>query len=221
MKTSLHKTIFSFFGPPGSGKGTLAAEVVRELGFDFLSTGNLCRKHVSEKTELGNRLDDYLKQGVLIPDELVTEMVTGWLKEITVKSNPVILDGFPRTQGQGLGLLSFIKKTLTDYNFRVFYIILDDNEVIKRLSSRKVCGDKACQSVYSGDFDQNTCTKCESVLIKRADDDEEVIRARLKSYPAYRDSLLSFYKDAGVLVEKLDVTGMSKKQVFSTFKSML
>ena len=221
MKTPLHKTIFSFFGPPGSGKGTLAAEVVEELGFNFLSTGNLCRKHVSEGTELGKQFDNYLKQGSLIPDELVTAMVAEWLREATKEGSPVILDGFPRTQGQSTGLLSFIKTELSEYSFRVFYITLNDEEIVRRLSSRRVCSDKECQAVYAGDFDTDVCSKCSSSLIKRDDDDEEVIRTRLRSYPAYRDSLLAFYKDAGIVIEKLDVTDMTKEQTFRTFKSML
>ena len=221
MKTSSHKTIFSFLGPPGSGKGTLATRVVKELGFAFLSTGNLCRKHVSSGTDLGKRLDEYLKQGTLIPDDLITKMVATWLRSVAEKGQSIILDGYPRTEGQAVGLLSFMQNELKEYNFRVFLITLDDEEIVKRLTARRVCSDKECQEIYSRDFEGDVCKLCGKTLMKRSDDAEEVIRARLQSYPIYRDALLGFYEQLSVVIEQLNVTDTTKEQVFCTFRSML
>lgn len=221
VKTSSDKTIISFFGPPGCGKGTLAERIVNELKFEFLSTGNLCRKHVHANTEIGMRIAGYLEKGALIPDNLITEMVTQWLAEVTREQKPVILDGYPRTKGQASGLLEFVQTHLQEYTFRVFVITLNDEEIIKRLTSRKVCSNKDCQAIYSGEESLESCKQCNNSLIRRTDDNVQVIQDRLAAYPGYRDMLLSYYQQANVVVEYLDVTNMSRDQVFGTFKAML
>lgn len=221
VKTSSDKTIISFFGPPGCGKGTLAERIVSELKFEFLSTGNLCRKHVHSDTEIGVKIAGYLEQGALIPDHLITEMVTQWLAEVTREHRPVILDGYPRTKGQAAGLLEFVQTHLQGYTFRVFLITLNDEEIIKRLTCRKVCSNKDCQAIYSAGESLENCKQCNSFLIRRTDDNIQVIQDRLAAYPGYRDILLSYYRQANVAVECLDVTDMSRDQVFSTFKAML
>src|SRR5271170_593774 len=105
QKNDAKKIIFSFFGAPGSGKGTLAERAARDLKFEVLSTGNLCRKHISQQTELGKKLDLYVKKGQLIPDELITLMVKEWLELAIQREVPIILDGYPRTKGQAAHFL--------------------------------------------------------------------------------------------------------------------
>ena len=107
-KNNTKKIIFSFFGPPGSGKGTLAERAARELNFEVLSTGNLCRKHIAQKTALGEKLDFYVKKGQLIPDELITLMVKEWLESTLEAQVPIILDGYPRTKGQASHFLEML-----------------------------------------------------------------------------------------------------------------
>jgi len=113
-KSQNHKIIFSFFGPPGSGKGTLAERLSKELKFEVLSTGNLCRKHVSLQTDLGKQLDTYLKKGQLIPDDLITQLVKEWLEPKIQHQASIILDGYPRTKGQALKFLDMFNLEFSD-----------------------------------------------------------------------------------------------------------
>lgn len=221
MKQQVNKTILSFFGPPGSGKGTLAERLEKEHGFKVLSTGNLCRGHIAAQSEIGKSLSKYLDRGTLIPDSLMVDMVIDWLEKSIQEGHPIILDGFPRTRDQVIMFNDYLKKSLPDYCFRVILIYLPDEEIVKRISSRLVCENKSCQAVYSQDQDVKLCSKCHGNLIKRNDDREEVVRQRLSFYPEYRDDLLSYYKSSGQVVERLDVFGLSKDQVYSTFLASL
>lgn len=212
--------VFSFFGPPGSGKGTLAERLKLDLGFEVLSTGNLCRFHIAQKTALGKQLEELVHKGHLIPDALISSMVADWLDERLNLGKPVILDGFPRTPGQATVLLEYLAK-FTDCSFRVVFIELADDEIVKRLLGRKVCENKSCQTVYPASYTGATCEQCASLLIKRVDDKEDIIRERLRIYPAYKNSLLKMYDDLGIQVEEINVAGLSIDEVFATFKAML
>jgi len=218
------KTIFSFFGSPGSGKGTVAEKCVKDLGFKTLSTGNLCRKHISLETEFGQLIDGYIKAGQLVPDDLITDVVGDWLTANTSLGVSVILDGFPRTRGQAEAFLKYFKDFLPDYKFRVICFIISDEEVIKRLTNRFVCENKNCQAVYppfAPSVKKEICELCGGKLVKRADDTIEVIKERLRRYPQYSEDLLNFYKSAGVVTESLNVEGKTIEQVFEDFKALL
>jgi len=221
----LSKMIFSFFGPPGSGKGTLAERAVKELGFKMLSTGNLCRQHVAQKTEFGKMLDEYLKKGALIPDELITDMVKDWLESHVKMGNPIILDGYPRTRRQAELFYNLLKNSFSEYKFRVILINLSQEAIIKRLAGRLVCENKSCQAVYNLSMSQisevKKCEKCGGNLIRRNDDREEVVRARLKFYSEYSDEILNYYRSIGQKIEELNIEGLSVDEVFENFKSIL
>lgn len=221
MKQQVNKTIFSFFGPPGSGKGTLAERLEKEQNFNVLSTGNLCRSHIAAQTEIGKSLSAYLDKGTLIPDSLMVDMVIDWVKNNIQQERPIILDGFPRTRGQGALFAEYFKKSLSHCQFRVIWIDLPDDEIVKRISSRLVCENKNCQAVYSENQNVVLCAKCSGKLIRRKDDREEVVRQRLSFYPEYRDDLLSFYQEIGQTVERFEVFGLSKDQVYDTFLALL
>jgi adenylate kinase len=214
------RVVYSFFGPPGSGKGTLAEQLKNELAFEVLSTGNLCRFHIAQKTPMGKQIQELVDNGHLIPDSLMAAMVLEWLEERVRLKKSVILDGFPRTAGQAVALMEFLKKC-DGYHFRVAFIELAAEEILKRLLGRKVCSNQACQAVYDKTYVDDNCQQCGSVLVRRVDDKEEVIRERLRLYPAHRDELLEMYRNLNIHIEDFNVMGMSKAEVFSTFKATL
>jgi adenylate kinase len=218
------KTVFSFFGPPGSGKGTLSQQCVAELGFEMLSTGNLCRKHIFLGTEFGKLIDDYIKAGQLVPDDLITNIVGDWLSNKSSLGVPIILDGYPRTSGQAEYFLKKFKNFVPDYNFKIFCFIISDKEIIKRLTNRIICENQNCQAVYfplASAFKTEICEKCGTKLIKREDDKLEVITDRLKRYPKYKKCLLNFYESVGQPVEAFNVENKTIEQVFNDFKEFL
>lgn len=224
-KANLSKTIFSFFGPPGCGKGTLSERAVRDLNFTMLSTGDLCRQHIAKDTELGRMLNRYLEKGDLVPDELITDMVKDWMHRQVDFGNPIILDGYPRTKSQAELFYNVLKKEFPEYKFRVILINLPEETIIERLSGRLVCENKDCQTIYNASMltekDMQKCEKCGGKLVRRDDDREEIVRARLKIYEQYSSEILDYYDLVGQVVESLDIDGLPIEQVFELFKSIL
>ena len=213
--------IFSFFGSPGSGKGALAQMCVRRLDFKALSTGNLFRKHIELKTEFGIQIENYIKAGELIPDDLVTNLVFDWLQDQSNTSCSLILDGYPRTKGQVACFLRSFKDFLPNYDFRLIYFIISEKEAANRLINRFVCTNKNCQAVFdsfSYSVKNGVCNFCGSDLIKRKDDDPKIVEERLGRYPKYRDELVSFYDEVGVVIEEIDVENKTIDDVFNYFK---
>lgn len=225
LKIKTNKTIFSFFGAPGSGKGTLASDCVKKLGFKVLSTGNLCREAIARGDTLGKSIEQYIKSGQLIPDDLVTKMVDDWLKKEADSGVPVILDGYPRTQKQAQLFLNLLKRDFSEFKFRVISLLIPDEEIVKRLSDRLICENKRCQTPTAKsllkDPNKLECPICSGKLIKREDDNEAVVRERLKVYAQHSGDLLHFYKESGQLIEELNVSDLTVEQVFEGFKRML
>ena len=215
--------VLSFFGPPGSGKGTIASDCVKELGYKKLSTGDLLRKHIQEKTDLGNSVEKHIDAGELVPDELITDIVLDWLRENSKLFNEIILDGFPRTKKQAELFLNSLKlDEFSNIDFSVINFEISEEEVIRRISSRLVCSNKKCQAVYSTiaskPKQEGICDLCGSELIKRKDDKEEVVRERLKVFNRYKKDLLNFYKDSNQKIINFEVVTGLPKDVFEKFR---
>ncbi|KKQ32156.1 MAG: Adenylate kinase [candidate division TM6 bacterium GW2011_GWF2_37_49] len=221
----MKKTIFTFFGAPGSGKGTLAEKCATELDFKVLSTGNLCRAVATKDDEKSKIITSIISEGKLVPDEMIAEMVEEWLTKEAADAKAIILDGYPRTQKQAELLFDILKNKFADYKFRVISLVIPDAEIIERLTCRRVCSNKDCQSTTSlkllKDPTKLICEKCGSELIQRKDDSEEVIRQRLNVYAQHSGSVLNFYKENGVKIEELNVSKITVDDVFENFKKML
>ncbi|MDR0779023.1 MAG: adenylate kinase [Methanomassiliicoccaceae archaeon] len=180
-------------GPPGSGKGTQAEKLNDDLGLIRLSTGDMLREAVRDKTELGKMAKEYMDKGALVPDNVVI----GLMKErITSLKEGFVLDGFPRTVQQADALCEFVD---VDH---VINLDVDDEELVSRLTARRSCPD--CNVVYhllyKPPMKDDTCDKCGATLYHRSDDTETTVRARLK---VYRDStfpLIEYYEKKGILV---------------------
>ena len=193
------------FGPPGAGKGTQADRLRIDFRLPFISTGDMLRANVKDGTELGKKAKEYMDQGELVPDELIVAMVAERLGEPDAQDG-FILDGFPRTIDQAEALdkhLSELKRHIT----AAVLIEVPDDEVIRRLSGRRVCV-KAGHN-YHVEFDppkrDGVCDQDGSRLIQRDDDKPDVIRNRLEVYHKQTEPLVDYYDQKG-LMRRIDGT---------------
>lgn len=218
------RTIYIFIGPPGSGKGTLAQCCVEKFGWVKLSTGDLCRLHISQQTELGKQIDILIKSGKLIPDDIITSMVAEWLTSKVTVSSGIILDGYPRTEQQVQMFLDLVQSQFFDCNLKVVKFDISDAAVINRLSNRLICCKNDCQEVYSllshtnlSPKTQMVCDRCGSTLVQREDDKVDVIRDRLAIYHQYDPSAI--FVKMGQPVERID-SDKPLSEVFDKFKQL-
>jgi len=193
-------------GPPGAGKGTQAQFIASHLAIPKVSTGDIFRDNVSAGTELGRQAQSFMERGDLVPDEVTVAMVAGRLQEEDAQAG-FLLDGFPRNVPQA----ETLKKMLADWGMRldlVLELVVDHDEVIRRLSGRRTC--RKCGRVWHIAFDPPSvagkCDECGGELFQRDDDREETIRHRLEVYQVQTSPLIAFYADEGILLG-IDATG--------------
>lgn len=211
----MNKTVI-FVGPPGAGKGTQSALLSERLGFIQISTGDLLREAVKNKTQLGVKAKVYMDKGELVPDDLIIAMMDEKLEEL--KNDNVILDGFPRTVNQAKALDELLLKKNRQLNSVILFQISDE-EVIKRLSGRRVCPNCGAvyHIVYNPPKEEGICDKCGSSLIQRDDDKEEVIKKRLEVYHQQTLPLIDYYKDKLVTIDATQ----EKEYIYNKIISML
>ncbi|NUM34070.1 MAG: adenylate kinase [Candidatus Brocadiae bacterium] len=191
-----------FLGPPAAGKGTQAKMLQERTNVSLLVMGDILREAIQKQDEAGKELEKYVKQGVLVPDPLVIQIIMHRL-ELTEKSSPgFLLDGFPRTIQQAQAL----EKAMQEKNWRLDYVIyykLEDALAIERIAGRRVC--KKCNSIYHIKYNppkqENICDSCNGELFQRSDDKEDVMKTRLSAYYEKTMPLLSYYKGKGILIE--------------------
>ena len=193
-------------GPPGAGKGTQAQFIASHLAIPKVSTGDIFRYNVSVGTELGRQAKSFMERGDHVPDEVTVAMVASRLQEYDALSG-FLLDGFPRNVPQA----ETLKKMLADWGMRldlVLELVVDHDEVIRRLSGRRTC--RKCGRVWHVAFDPPSmpgrCDECGGELFQRDDDREETIRHRLEVYEQQTQPLISYYADEGILLG-VDATG--------------
>lgn len=195
------------FGPPGAGKGTQADLISKEYGLPHISTGEVIRKNIAEKTSVGLAALKYIECGKLVPDEVVNELLRG---ELVGKSG-CLLDGYPRTISQAKTL-----ETITDVDV-VLNIDVDLEAVVDRIVNRLVC--TRCGKNYNRKLHSSTICECGAPLSTRADDNEQTVRSRLKVYEESTKPLIEFYRAKGKLVD-IDGNG-SISEVFERIKKAL
>lgn len=226
---NLPKRIVIFIGLPGSGKGTLSSMCVKELGWKQLSTGDLCRKHIAEQTEIGKRIDFAIKSGKLVSDSIISEMVFDWLITSFESVNTVIFDGFPRTVVQAELLQNYLKDNFKKDGCKISIFRLDvSTHVVKnRVADRVICSNKECQAGYSINKNskfypknENVCDKCGSLLTRRPDDSGDSVDLRLETYLYNEVQLLSFFRSSGYEVIGLNADA-SVDIVFNELKQAL
>ena len=188
-------------GPPGAGKGTQAAELVKAFDIPHISTGDMFRAAAKEGTELGKQAKACMDAGKLVPDSVTIGIVRERLSKDDCKKG-FILDGFPRTVEQAdalTGILKDLGLTLT----RVLNINVPAEDLIERAVGRRIC--KKCGATYHTKFNppkkEGICDVCGSELFQRADDTAETMKNRLSVYEASTKPLIDYYKAAGVYTE--------------------
>jgi len=185
------------FGPPGSGKGTQAELLVKKKGFIHLSTGDLLRSEISLKTEFGIKVREYIDNGLLVPDELITKYILGYVRHNDLYKKKVCFDGFPRRVSQAEALERVMAENGSSLDAALM-IDVDENIIIERLSNRLTCSN--CKKVLPGDYEDENCPDCHHTLIKRSDDNIEVIKKRIDVYKNETAVLFQYFKESNKLV---------------------
>lgn len=193
--------VIIMLGAPGTGKGTIASKLSEMLKIPQISTGDIFRKHINEKTELGKTAYSYMSKGELVPDEITIEIIKDRIKEPDT-INGMILDGFPRTIDQAEKL----NKILEEQGKKVDIVVnlnTPEEEIIERIVNRRVCSNQECKAVYNIVLNppkvENICDKCGSNLVKRDDDTVETVKSRLNTYFEKTSVLIDYYEQKGLL----------------------
>ena len=187
------------FGPPGAGKGTQSAKLVKEFNLFQLSTGDLLRDEVSKKTSFGNKIEEIMKSGGLVSDEIINNLIENKISNPEYK-NRIIFDGFPRNIEQAKYLDILLKKNNQQMSLAI-NLKVDNQILVKRITGRVTCS--ACNKTFNTFFDPpKNCElkECgQRKLITRSDDNEETIVKRLKTYDEKTFPVLDYYLKKGIM----------------------
>jgi adenylate kinase len=190
--------VIILLGPPGSGKGTQAVRISKELKIPHISTGDLFRDNLSKGTELGKKVKAFMDAGKLVPDNLVLDMLFDRVSRPDCEYG-YLLDGFPRTIPQAEALDAYLKNKS---RLVVLNLNVSDESIVKRAEGRLTCKD--CGHIHNRYFappkQEGKCDKCGGELFQRPDDTAAVVEARLKVYHEQTEPLVEFYSKKSVLV---------------------
>jgi len=211
------KRILVLLGPPGAGKGTQGQRWAQEHGWRYTATGDLLRQAVQNQTPLGLQAKAYMDKGLLVPDEVMG----GIVEEVMRRSQqPLVLDGYPRTLPQAQKLDEMVKRWGWEI-FAVVLFVLSDEEIVERLSARRICPN--CQAIYNlrsaPPKNDELCDECETPLIQRDDDKPEVIRKRLAVYKEQTLPVIDYYRAEGLLKE-VNASG-APEEVYERLKGVM
>ncbi|MBO5413858.1 MAG: adenylate kinase [Clostridia bacterium] len=189
-------------GAPGSGKGTVGEIIAKDLKLAHISTGDLFRENLKNKTELGKKAQEYMDKGELVPDEITIGMLGERLKSNDVV-NGAVLDGFPRTGAQAVSLDEMLSKMNAKVDMAL-NIDVPFDEIVERIANRRSC--RGCNEIYNVVFNppkvEGICDKCGGELYQREDQKPEIVQNRLEVYSKTAEELIEYYKKANVLVSK-------------------
>jgi len=193
-----------FLGPPGSGKGTYSKRISPIRNIPHISTGDLFRENIKNETEVGKKVRERINRGELVPDSIVIEMLKNRISNDDCKKG-FILDGFPRTMEQAK-VLQGLKEIDVVLN-----LVIPEDILIEKICARRIC--KNCGDIYNiadinrqgikmppmNPKEKGKCDKCGGELIQRKDDNEKIVKERLKIYKNQTQPLIDFYKNLGIL----------------------
>ena len=199
-------------GPPGAGKGTQAAMLVKKFAIPQISTGDMLRAAVSDQTPMGIKAKEYMDAGGLVPDEVVVGIVRERLQQEDCSAG-FILDGFPRTVPQADALKSNLLELGKNLD-AVISLEVDTDALVERLTGRRTC--ESCGKGFHLKFDppgtDGRCNSCAGELVQRSDDQEETIRKRLDVYHQQTAPLEDYYRKAGLLIAVDGMAGIASVQ---------
>jgi adenylate kinase len=206
-------------GPPGAGKGTQAKMMIDTYQIPQISTGDILRAALKERTPLGLKAKEYMDKGLLVPDEVVIDIIKERLKEADCQKG-YILDGFPRTVAQAQAL----DRVLAEMNTAIDHVIsidVDKGELVKRLTGRRTCRQcgRGFHVIFDPPVNKNLCDKCQGELYQRDDDNEDTVRNRLDVYDSQTFPLIQYYKEKG-LIRSIDGLG-GIQQIFDRIVKVL
>lgn len=188
-------------GAPGAGKGSQAKVLSDKYGIPHISTGDIFRANIKEGTELGKKAKEYMDQGLLVPDELVCDLVVDRIKQDDCKKG-FILDGFPRTIPQAKSLDAALEQINEAMDYAVD-LEVDDEVIVERMGGRRACLE--CGATYHvvnmPPAKEDVCDRCGSKLVLRDDDQPETVKKRLSVYHEQTAPLIQYYKEKGILVQ--------------------
>jgi adenylate kinase len=194
------------FGPPGSGKGTYASRLQSRLGVAVIAMGDIFREILKEDTPLGKNVKGYVEKGLLVPDDIVIDVLKQRLSEVP-KDKGFILDGYPRTIAQAEVLEGIVEIDV------ILLQIIPDWIIIERLSSRRIC--RICGAIYNVRYLKpkvdGICDKCGGPLYQRQDDKPEVIKRRIQVYQEQTSPILQHYKEKKVPLVISSITALETK----------
>lgn len=206
-------------GAPGAGKGTQAKMIADKYSIPHISTGDIFRANIKNNTELGQKAKTYMDKGLLVPDDLVVDLIMDRFKEPDC-ANGYVLDGFPRTIPQAEALDNALKAVGERVDFAINVEVPDEN-IVTRMSGRRAC--VGCGAtyhiVYNPTKTENVCDRCGKKLILRDDDKPETVQKRLSVYHEQTQPLIHYYEEKGVMKE-VDGT-VDMKEVFAAITAIL
>lgn len=188
-------------GPPGSGKGTQAELLVKRQGLTYVGTGDILRDAIRRRTATGRQVEPIIKQGLLVPDHIVNDVVAELFRGPD-RPERFVLDGYPRTLAQAVAFDALLRQQFLQLD-AVVSLTIPDDEVVKRISGRWCCSDPACGVCYHVTARPpeaaGVCDRCGKTLVQRVDDQEETVRRRLAEFHKTTDALLDHYARQGMV----------------------
>jgi adenylate kinase len=208
-------------GPPGCGKGTQAQLLCQRNGLEHIGTGDILRDAVRKKTPAGLRAQPFIETGLLVPDDLVNELIAERFDRAD-RPGRFVLDGYPRTRSQA----EAFDKVLRRYKLKLDAAVLiqvDDEEIVRRLAGRWSCPKSGCKATYHTESNPpkvtGACDRCGTALVQRADDRPETVRNRLVVYHKNTQQLIPYYRAQGLLREA-DGTGAIEEVYANIMKAL-
>ncbi|MGK5545277.1 adenylate kinase [Streptomyces sp. URMC 127] len=188
-------------GPPGAGKGTQAAYLAKNLAIPHISTGDLFRANISQGTPLGQKAQEYMRAGQLVPDEVTIGMAKDRMDQADAAGG-FLLDGFPRNLAQAEALDAILKADDLKLD-AVLDLEVPEDEVVKRIAGRRMCRKDSSHIfhvIYNPPAAEGVCDACGGELYQREDDSEETVRRRLEVYHSETEPIIDYYKAQGLVV---------------------